>query len=913
MPIADGTRLGPYEILDLVGAGGMGAVYRARDPRLGRDVAIKVISTDGAPSAERLRRFEDEARAVARLTHANVLAVFDVGAHDGRPYVVFELLEGETLRQRLRTGPLPLRPAVETAVQVCRGLQAAHARGILHRDLKPENLFLTSDGLVKILDFGLAKLMRGDGADGAAVRTQTVAGVVMGTLGYLSPEQARGNEADARSDIFALGAIVYEALSGKRAFAGATAADTISAILHEDPPAVKTMSGPVPLAVERVVRRCLAKEPEDRFHSAHDLGLALEAVLERPLAVAAEEGEDRGPYPGLSSFTEADAGRFFGREGEAEALWQRIRTRRLLGVIGPSGAGKTSFMRAGVVASRPSGWAAVVTTPGTSPLLMLGQALAPELQGDVEALRQLVRFEDPVAAFDVLARWRKALAQAVVVVDQFEELFTLCSPEAQERFARLLGRIAGEAGAHVVLSMRDDFLMRCHEHEALGPVFAELTPLGPLGGEALRRALEEPAKAEGFRFEEGLVGKMTAAVEGERGALPLLAFAVSRLWEKRDRERKVLTHEAYAESGGVTGALARHAEATLERIGAERQGTVREVFRNLVTSQGTRAACDREELLSVFPDREAAEEVLRQLVAARLLTSWEMPVAEGAGATERATGRHRIEIVHESLLRSWLRLVRWQAQDAEGALLRDQLRQAAHLWDEKGRPVDLLWSGMSFREYELWRERYPGNLTAVEETFARAMTDRARRLRRLRRAAFAAALVGVSAVAIVVSVSRHQAVAARQRAEAETQRAEASKLVALGKAELEVDPTATLAYARKSLEVHDTAEARRLAVESLWPGGERPAGSRFHERHQLRGDEPRRGMARLQLVGQRDRAHLVRRQDDPRLVEEPRRGAGSNRLLLRRLSEARDVRLGGPRDGRLVRGRAGSREAPTRW
>ena len=275
------------------------------------------------------------------------------------------------------------------------------------------------------------------------------------------------------------------------------------------------------------------------------------------------------------------------------------------------------------------------------------------------------------------------------MVDQFEELFTLCPPEAQSRFAALLGRLAGEAGVHVLLSMRDDFLMRCHEHEALAPVFAELTPLGPLAGEALRRALEEPAKAEGFRLEEGLVGKMTAAVEGERGALPLLAFAVSRLWEKRDRERKLLTQEAYAEIGGVAGALARHAEATLERIGAERQGMVREVFRNLVTSQGTRAACDREELLSIFPDRNAAEEVLAQLVAARLLTSWEMPLAEGAGegvATAPAPGRHRIEIVHESLLRSWLRLVRWQAQDAEGSLLRDQLKQAAHLWDEKGAP-----------------------------------------------------------------------------------------------------------------------------------------------------------------------------------------------------------------------------------
>ena len=268
----------------------------------------------------------------------------------------------------------------------------------------------------------------------------------------------------------------------------------------------------------------------------------------------------------------------------------------------------------------------------------------------------------------------------------------------------------------------------------------------------------------------------------------------------------------------MAGALARHAEATLERIGAERQGMVREVFRNLVTSQGTRAACDREELLSVFPDRKAAEEVLGQLVAARLLTSYEemslarAPPGDARGIRPRAPGpwaTHRIEIVHESLLRSWLRLVRWQAQDAEGSLLRDQLKQAAHLWDEKGRPADLLWSGTSFREYALWRERYPGKLTAVEEAFAKAMAGKARRRRRVLTAAMAVSLLVLLGVAGAIAVSRQAAVAARSRAEA-------ARLVALGRVELDRYPTAALAYARKSLETADNAEARRLAVEALW-------------------------------------------------------------------------------------------------
>jgi hypothetical protein len=434
----------------------------------------------------------------------------------------------------------------------------------------------------------------------------------------------------------------------------------------------------------------------------------------------------------------------------------------------------------------------------------------PELSRNTEALGRLIDIDDPAVAFDVVSRWRGGYGEALLVVDQLEELFTQCPTEVQAGFADFLGRLAGEAGIHVLLSMRDDFLMRCHEHAALAPVYAELTPLGPLAGEALRRALEEPAKAEGFCFEEGLVDQMTGAVAAERGALPLLAFAVSRLWEKRDRERKLLTREAYAAIGGVAGSLARHAEATLERIGAERLGMVREVFRNLVTSHGTRAVAEREELLSLFPDRKAAEQVLGRLVDTRLLTSWEV---EG---TEGQPGHHRVEIVHESLLTAWPRLVRWEAQDADGAVLRDQLRQAAHLWDEKGRSADLLWSGTAFREFQLWRERYAGKLTALEDDFAKAMVERARRRRRLRRSAVAAAFLVLAGVSAAIAVSRHQAAKARDQARAEALRAEASRLVSLAQLRLADDPTEALAYATASLELADTPEARVFVMKSLW-------------------------------------------------------------------------------------------------
>jgi len=279
MNLASGTKLGPYEIVSLLGAGGMGEVYRARDSRLKREVAIKVLPPAITQDADRLRRFEQEALATAALNHPNILAVFDIGKSDGSPYVVSELLEGETLRERLRSGAVPLRKALDYSLQIAHGLAAAHEKGIVHRDLKPENLFLTKDGRVKILDFGLAKLTQPDSASHTSIATMThvtEAGVVMGTAGYMSPEQVRGIALDARSDIFSLGAILYEMLSGKRAFHGDTAADTMSAILKEEPPELTETNRSVSPALERIVQHCLEKNPESRFHSASDIAFDLE-------------------------------------------------------------------------------------------------------------------------------------------------------------------------------------------------------------------------------------------------------------------------------------------------------------------------------------------------------------------------------------------------------------------------------------------------------------------------------------------------------------------------------------------------------------------------------------------------------------------------------------------------------------
>lgn len=298
IPVDVGQRLGPYEIVSLIGSGGMGSVYRARDTRLHRDVALKLLASGFASDAERLRRFEAEARAAAQLNHPNIAAVYDVGTFGETTYVVEELVSGRTLRTILDEGPLPIRTAVDSAMQIAEALAAAHERGIVHRDLKPENVLITNDGRVKIIDFGLAKLAASSHDEEAKTAVkQTAPGMVMGTAPYMAPEQARGQEIDARADIFSFGAVLYEMLSGHRAFAGETTTDVLAAILTSDPPALER----IPPALDRIVRHCLEKNRERRFQSARDVAFALEAVLSPSGAIAVPSAPARNlPWPSIT-------------------------------------------------------------------------------------------------------------------------------------------------------------------------------------------------------------------------------------------------------------------------------------------------------------------------------------------------------------------------------------------------------------------------------------------------------------------------------------------------------------------------------------------------------------------------------------------------------------------------------------
>jgi len=774
-----------YQILDMLGKGGIGEVWHAFDLKLRVEVALKALREDLFKDERRLEMLRQEVRAAREVISPNVCRIYDLEEADGRELVSMEYIDGATLLEVLQDrGPLELKEAQDIASQFLAGLEAIHQAGLVHRDVKPENIMLTRAGRVVVMDFGLART------------EDSGAGTVAGTPAYMSPEQAAGLKVDARADVYSAGVVLAEMVSPD----GIKSFDSRQSIWE----GVRSEPAKVPdTPWAPAVRKAVKKDREQRYNSAHTLIRELEDVTLR-----VEGAEDLHPYPGLASFTEEDAEYFFGREAEVEQMWRKLEgPPRMLALAGPSGAGKSSFLRAGLIATKRPDWGHVICTPGNDPFASLRRAVISELEGDSEALRELATGSED-ASVSAVARWRRVHENAMVVVDQFEELFTQNTADQQQRFATLLGRMAIEADVFVLASLRDDFLYHCHQHEPLRPVLSDLTMLGPPEGAALRRAVVQPATRCGYRFEDDeLVDEILAEVEDERGALPLLAFAIARLWEKRDRENGLLTRQAYHDIGGVGGALARHAEATIDQIGQENLPVVRELFRNLVTAEGTRAVREWNELLSVFSDSRSeseAESVLRALIDARLLTSYEVR------EDDKAPTRH-IEIIHESLLANWPRLVRWQTQDADAAQLRDQLRQAARTWDEHQRSDDLLWTGSAYREFSVWRERYPGGLTEIEEAFASAMTSLATRRRRRRRAAAAAAFIVLLVVLAVIG-------SFWQRSVAEAHRAEAANLVALGQLELESNPSATVAHAIASLEQADSRAARMLALKALWKG-----------------------------------------------------------------------------------------------
>jgi hypothetical protein len=435
--LAEGLVLaGRYRLRSQLGRGGMGVVWRAFDLKLRVEVALKFLHRHLEGGDSGLAMVRREVRAAREVVSPNVCRIFDLIEAESRELVSMEYVDGGTLLDVLEErGPLGLAEAQDVASQFLAGLEAIHRAGLVHRDVKPENIMITRAGRVVLMDFGLAR------------QEDSGAGTVSGTPAYMAPEQAAGLKVDARADVYSAGVVLAEIVSPDGVKDRSSRESVWEGIRHEPARVPDTPWAPV-------IRKAVAREPEQRYRSAHTLTRALEEVTLR-----VEGAEDLTPYPGLASFTEDDAEYFFGREAEVEAMWAKLEApARLLGLVGPSGAGKTSFLRAGVIPSAAPDWTVVRCTPGTSAVVSLRRALVPVLGGDTEALTALATGDDE-AIVSACSRWRGAHARALLVVDQFEELFTLNPRGSQVRLAGLLRRLPLEADIHVVLSMRDDFLM----------------------------------------------------------------------------------------------------------------------------------------------------------------------------------------------------------------------------------------------------------------------------------------------------------------------------------------------------------------------------------------------------------------------------------------------------------------------
>ena len=757
LEVGPGTLVHQYELIRELGRGGMGMVWAARDTRLGRRVAIKFLLNASRAVAE---RFLVEARATAHCNHENIVIVHEVEEIDHTPYMVLEFLEGQTLRDALTGfgGGMPPSRVIELAVPIARALVRAHELGIVHRDLKPENVFVTEAGQVKVLDFGIAKALGTPGRAGdkaSEIRgghiQLTREGALIGTLPYMSPEQMSAEEVDHRADLWAFGVMLFEMLAGHHPVQPFTVEGLIENAASPAPmPSIGEHVRELPDELVAIVDACLRKPKDERIADAAQLVSRLEQLLPGRQGRALEEGES--PYPGLVAFQEADANRFFGRDREVARMVTRIRELPITGIVGPSGAGKSSFVRAGVgPALKASGerWEMLTVRPGRQPLAQLAaaiQRLTTRTGGD-ELLVHL-RESAGLAGTLLRGRARDSDGRILVFVDQFEELYTLVPDVAERRlFTGALAAIADDVASPVrlVVSMRSDFLDRVAEDPAfMEPLSRGLVFLPPPDREGLREALVAPVAMAGHRFESpALVSEMLDALEGTPGALPLLQFAAAKLWDARDRKRRLITMASYQAIGGISGALATHADVVVAAMDSAGQKLTQRIFRRLVTPERTRAIVELADLHELASDRAAVTRVLDQLVGARLLVV--QTRGDGAGGS--------VEIVHESLIDRWPTLRRWLDEDQEDAAFLAQLAAGAKQWHAKGKPTGLLWRGEAMDEARRWHGARPRELPDRDRAFLDAVFALDRRGRRIRRGALVASFVVLGAIAAGATIA----------------------------------------------------------------------------------------------------------------------------------------------------------------
>jgi serine/threonine protein kinase/formylglycine-generating enzyme required for sulfatase activity len=714
----DGSRIPSefeeYRLVRPLGRGTAGVVYLAHDTLLDRPVSIKFLPR--VNDAASLARFLSEARAAARVTHPNVATLFRVGQLDGRPYLVSEFVRGVSLDQHPK--PVPWATALRYGRDLARGLGAAHRRGVLHRDIKPANAVLTESDEVKLLDFGLAKVTDGarfgpglelDPELMGPTSEQAGVGAMIGTPYYMAPEVWQGEEASPRSDLYSLGALLYELCTGCRPSEATDPEDLFEALRAGEVVPVRDRNPAVDPRFAAAIERCLKRDPADRHHSAEELLEALEiagARDEDPTALPPQGN----PYRSLQAFEPEHRAVFFGRRREIASALERMRSESFLLLTGDSGVGKSSLALAGILSAVREGalcdqraWQCARLVPGQRPVTALTSALASAL-GVSESLVDSMASQEP-ESFGRSLRARLGPRGLVVYIDQFEELITASPPQEANRTASLLAPLAaGIPGVRLLASARSDFLTRLAALPGLGEHLSRaLFLVRPLSPEETREAIVGPARVGKGQFEsEALVDELVRSAATLQGGLPLLQFALAELWEARDRESGTISASTLEAIGGVSGALARHAEAVLAGMLPQQRNAARALLLRLVSPDGTRIRRTARELGS---DDPARYQVLEALVRGRILVARE------------SEGETTYEIAHEALLQGWGTLARWVGDAAESRAHRDRLAAAALEWERVRFAPDALWSR---RQLEEVRKLQLDELSMRERAFLRA-------------------------------------------------------------------------------------------------------------------------------------------------------------------------------------------------
>lgn len=865
-----GQRVDGYEIVRQLRKGGMGEVYLARDVALGRMAAIKVIRPEKLGSPDIVTRFLFESKITAGFNHPHIVTVYGVGEFEGCPFVALEYLRGRTLSERISEGKLTINESMQIALDIVDALAEAHFHGIIHRDLKPGNVIIPPDGRLRVLDFGLAKIIDHNRQSNIEIDSDSTKSAfrdafhfedidhddtnneyIKGTAPYMAPEQWVGENLTTAVDIWALGVMLFEMLTGRRPFSGNRDRLLIEVCSEEDAPSVSHFVSDIPPAINLIVSRCLAKKPSLRPTAKHLL-VELKGILEKPRDKVIIADRESSPFRGLLEFRKRDGHLFFGRESETAAFIERLHNQAFLPVVGASGAGKSSFIMAGVMSALDSqgGWQFFRTRPGDNPFLSLANCLLGEgartivdAKSDSSSLsanvvKSLIGEktktlpQDLMAVPALLGSLLRYEANAngkriFLFIDQFEELFSLVSDVlTRTKFAESLCLAADDilGSVRVVVALRDDFLSHLAEHPGLTDAVSRgVTVIRTPKAELLTKTLLLPVEQYGYRFEdEALVDSMVSEVAGEPAGLPLLQFAAQRLWEARDTRQRVLLRSVYERMGGVEGALADHADCVIEDLGAEGGSIAKAIFLRMITSNRTRRQVTRDDVISGLGDE--AEKVIEKLLNARLLVTRRYGKRETASDTGAAPPQTSLELVHESLIVRWDLLRRWLEESGEDIAFKEQVKAASDLWINHGCRDEDLWRGEILAEVKRWRDRFGGPLSAAETQFLDAslnLEERSKRKRRQIRIGAVAAIALLAVVSMVVAVFiARQAQQARMARDLALQRTAQSLISDASSAMLAERFPEARAKLRSAFEIGDFSAARvlwaKLAKDALY-------------------------------------------------------------------------------------------------